>query len=85
MSRAMRAIRNPRAIVAILRKAKRALPAPKWAGTLAAPVFPAETDAIARATSLLAGMDFIDGTRHPDTLTLSQAQDVLRWATARIR
>lgn len=81
----LRRVRNPHAVVAILRKAKPALSPPKWRGALAAPVFPSETDAIARATSLLAGIEFTDGTRHPDTLTHAQAQDVLRWATTRTR
>lgn len=39
-----------------------------------------DTHSRMRAVSLLAGIEFADGTRHPDTLTLDQAQDVLRWA-----
>lgn len=81
----LRRVRNPYAVVAILRKAKPALAPPKWRGALAAPIFPPETDARMRAQSLLTGMEFADGTRHPDTLTLAQAQDVLQWATTRIR
>ena len=80
MSRALSAIRNPHAVLRLIRKA----PAKRWP-TLSEPVFPAETDARMRALSLLTGVEFADGTRHPDTLTLDQAQDVLRWATARIR
>lgn len=34
-----------------------------------------------RAQSLLAGATYLDGSTNPGTLTLAQAQDVLRWAT----
>lgn len=64
-----------------------ALPAPragKWAA-LADPVDPLDTHARMRAQSLLSGLRYRDGSTNPDVLTLSQAQDVLRWATARIR
>lgn len=80
MSRALAAIRNPHAVVRLLRAARPA----RWPARLAAPVDPLDTHQRMRATSLLAGMEFRDGSRHPDTLTLSQAHDVLRWATARI-
>lgn len=63
-----------------------ALPSPtpgKWS-RLTDPVDPLDTLARSRAQSLLAGLRFRDGTTNPDTLTLAQAQDVLRWATARI-
>ena len=70
------AIRNPHAVVALVRRQR-------W-GQLAAPVFPADTDAIARATSLLAGDTYRDGRRHPGALSIAQARDVLAWATARI-
>ena len=80
MTRALSAIRNPHAVVRLVRKA----PFKRWP-QLSEPVFPSETDARMRAQSLLTGMDFADDTRHPDTLTFAQAQDVLRWATTRIR
>ena len=63
-----------------------AKPAPRpgvWQ-PLAAPVDAMETQARSRAQSLLCGLPYRDGTTNPDTLTLAQAQDVLRWATARI-
>lgn len=39
----------------------------------------------ARAQSLLAGLTYRDGSTNPGPLTLPQAQDVLAWATSRIR
>jgi hypothetical protein len=46
---------------------------------LAAPVFPADTHAMAQALSALVGMDFQDGSRTPGALTVSQARDVAAW------
>jgi hypothetical protein len=80
MTRALSAIRNPHAVVRLVRKA----PFKRWP-QLSEPIFPSDTDARMRAQSLLAGMEFADGTRNPDTLTLAQSHDVLRWATTRIR
>lgn len=71
---------TPHALVRILRRAKRALPPPKWHGALGEPVDPMHTHLRMRAISLLAGTEYADGTRHPDTLTLDQARDVLAWA-----
>ena len=79
MSRALAAIRNPHALRRLLRK-----PAVVAWPQLSEPVFPADTQVRMRAQSLLAGMRFRDGSTNPDTLTLAQAHDVMRWATARI-
>lgn len=73
-ARLLKLVREPAAVAA----------ARRWP-TLSEPVFPADTDARVRAQSLLAGLRFRDGSTNPDTLTLPQAQDVLRWATSRIR
>lgn len=78
--RALTLPRNPHAVLRIMRLAKPSLPPPKWRGTLAEPVQPMDTHTRMRAVSLLVGIEFLDGTRHPDTLTLDQARDVLRWA-----
>lgn len=80
MNRAFAHIRNRHALLRLVRPA----PAKRWSA-LSEPVFPNETAARARAQSLLAGITYRDGSTNPDTLTLSQAQDVLRWATTRIR
>lgn len=72
--------RNPHAIVRLLRGARRALPPPAWRGPLTEPVDPMHTHLRMRAISLLAGTEYADGTRHPDTLTLDQARDVMAWA-----
>lgn len=81
MSRALSVVRTsnppPRPMRVIAKK-----PA-KWMA-LSAPVLPLETDQRMRAQSLLTGLRFRDGSRSPDLLTIDQAQDVLRWATARI-
>lgn len=42
-------------------------------------VVASETVIIARALSLLIGIEFRDGTRYPPRLTYSQACDVVRW------
>lgn len=76
---------NRFALVRVLRRAKPSLPPPKWRGTLTDPVQPMDTHTRMRAVSLLVGIEFLDGTHHPDTLTLAQAQDVLAWATTRTR
>lgn len=73
MSRALSLVRNKRAVMAIVRAAR------KWP-PLAAPVFPMDTHMRSRAQSLLTGTRYRDGSTNPDTLTLDQARDVLRWA-----
>lgn len=85
MSRVRATVRNPHAVLRIMRLARRALPPPSWPGPLTEPVDPMHTHQRMRATSLLAGIEFADGTRHPDVLTLDQAQDVLRWAASTTR
>lgn len=75
MSRSLSAIRKSPVVVRLVPKA----PFKRWP-QLSEPVFPSDTDARIRAQSLLTGMEFADGTTNPDTLTLAQAQDVLRWA-----
>lgn len=80
-------IRNPHAILKLVRAMKRPTmlrTSAKWPA-LAAPIYPEDTDQRIRAQSLLAGIAYRDGSTNPDSLTLAQAQDVLRWATARIR
>ena len=67
MSRAARIVSN---ILSLPKK-----PAPGIWGPLAAPVDPTETDIRARAQSILSG-PLIGAC---PTLTLDQAQDVLRW------
>jgi hypothetical protein len=84
MSRALN-IRNPHAILRLVRAKAAAARAPGRWSPLAPPVFPDETGARMRAQSLLAGTAFRDGSSNPGPLTLAQAQDVLRWATTRIR
>jgi hypothetical protein len=54
----------------------------RWS-RLAAPVFPADTHAMAQALSALAGMDFQDGSRAPGALTVAQARDVAAWYRTR--
>lgn len=39
-----------------------------------------ENDVIARGYSLLAGLEFQDGSRHPGRLNYQQACDVVSWA-----
>lgn len=82
MSRALASIRNPHAVLRLVRGIAKK-PLPKWTA-LSEPVLPLETDQRIRAQSLLTGLRYRDGSTNPDTLTLAQAQDVLRWATARI-
>ena len=85
MSRALAHIRNPHAVQRIARTAdapvdKPRKPAPVWID----PVDALETLDRIRAQSLLAGVLYRDGSYNPDTLTLAQAHDVLRWAPTRI-
>lgn len=70
MTRALADVRNAHAVVRILRLAKPSLPPPRWHGSLAEPVQPMDTHTRMRAVSLLFGIEFQDGSRHPDTLTL---------------
>lgn len=53
---------------------------PKWPARLPAPVIATDNTLASRAMSLLVGMDFADGDRHPPILPREQAQDVIRWA-----
>lgn len=73
MTRAITHIRNPHAVMTLVRNPG------KWP-PLAAPVFPMETHAMCRAQSLLTGLRYRDGSSNPDTLTFTQARDVLRWS-----
>lgn len=66
--------------VALLRLAR--LKSRRWEATRAAPL---DNQARIRAQSLLAGIAYRDGSTNPGPLTLPQAQDVLAWATQRIR
>lgn len=47
---------------------------------LAAPVSAYHNTLAARAMSLLVGMEFADGDKHPPILPADQAADVIRWA-----
>lgn len=62
-----------------LRLIKRAKSKPGTWGRLAAPVDADETMTRIRAQSLLCGIQYRDGSTQAPPLTLSQAQDVLRW------
>lgn len=66
--------------VALLRLAR--LKSRRWGATRTDPL---DITHRARAQSLLAGLTYRDGSTNPGPLTLPQAQDVLAWATARIR
>lgn len=66
--------------VALLRLAR--LKSRRWEATRAVPL---DNQARIRAQSLLAGIAYRDGSTNPGPLTLPQAQDVLAWATQRIR
>lgn len=74
---ALSLIRNHVALLRLTRLKSR-----RWAATRTDPI---ETVSRSRAQSLLAGLTYRDGSTNPGTLTLPQAQDVLAWATARIR
>ena len=74
---ALTAVRNPHALLRLVRIRARKFEATR--------TLPLDNMARSRAQSLLAGTVYRDGSTNPDVLTLSQAQDVLRWATARIR
>lgn len=69
----------------LIRRRPVAAPEPRggpW-GPLAEPVLPNETDARMRAQSLLAGLQYRDGSTNPGTLTYPQACDVLAWNLTR--
>jgi hypothetical protein len=76
MSRALSMIRNPHAIARLVR-----IQSKHWDATRTLPL---DNMARSRAQSLLAGTAYRDGSANPGTLTLAQAQDVLRWAASRI-
>ena len=78
------AVHQTHTAVRTMRRAKPALAPPKWPGPLAGPVQPMDTHTRMRAVSVLFGIEFLDGTRHPDAISLDQAHDVLRWANAGI-
>ena len=84
----MTAVRLIRNVHAVQRMARRDAPPaaesdrlkPEWID----PIDPLETRLRYQAQSLLCGYVYRDCSRNPDTLTLAQAHDVLRWATPRI-
>lgn len=73
MNRTLTSIRNPHAVMAIVR-----VDATRWG---AARTLPLDNAARCRAQSLLAGLRYRDGSTNPGPLTLEQSSDVLRWAT----
>ena len=73
---ALTSVRNPHALLRLVRIRARKFDATR--------TLPLDTLARSRAQSLLAGTVYRDGSTNPGPLTLSQAQDVLRWATPRI-
>jgi len=66
-------VRNPFAVQRLVRMKSK-----HWADARSCPL---DNVNRARAQSLLAGATYLDGSTNPGTLTLAQAQDVLRWAT----
>lgn len=74
---ALRNIRNPVAVLRLAPKRPRLVPGNVWPNDLPPPVLASDTDAKARAASLLASMPTRDGERvHASDLTAAQARDV---------
>jgi len=75
---ALRNIRNPVAVLRLAPKRPRLVPGNVWPNNLPAPLLVRDTEAKARAVSLLASMPTRDGERvHASDLTAAQARDVV--------
>lgn len=78
MSRALRLIHNPVAVLNLAPKRDRLVPGKEWPNDLPPPVLARDTDAKARACSLLCGVETLDGRpTYPSDITSAQARDVV--------
>lgn len=67
----LRLVRNSAAVLRLHRMQTK-----QWASTRTLPL---DNVTRMRAQSALAGLQYRDGSTNPDTLTLAQAHDVMRW------